>query len=423
MIYKQLFSCFLQMCLIFCNFVAQKSSYIFKTGVEIFSAHLLFYMGKKNGIQLKELITLRKHFHKHPELSHKEHQTSEKLLEEIQKTNPDDLIHSLGGHGILAVYSGKEKGPVVLFRTDIDALPIEEENDFDYKSKKPGVSHKCGHDGHMTMMLGLARKIAEDRPKKGKVLLLFQPAEEVGEGADLVIKDKKFTFSPDYAFALHNLPGFKKGEIILKEGGFASASTGMIIRFKGKTSHAGEPENGRSPVIAMSRMMEYLTNLPSLYQGFKDFVLVTVIHARLGERAFGTTPGYGEVMATLRATKDEDIDLLKGLAEGYAEEQGDEFGLKIDFEYVEVFPATNNHKEAVEMIKKSASKNQLEVHTIDKAFRWSEDFGHFTRMSKGAMFGLGSGEDHPQLHNPDYDFPDEILETGIETFYQIYKQF
>lgn len=370
-----------------------------------------------------QLIELRKELHKYPELSGKESQTAKRIVEFAKRFNPDEIISKVGGEGVLVIFEGKQKGKTILIRCDLDALPIDEENEFEHKSVYDNVSHKCGHDGHMSIVSGLIPILSENKIKKGKVGLLYQPAEETGQGASLVLSDEKFTKQkPDYAFALHNLPGFEKNEIIIKKDVFASASKGLIIKLKGKTSHAGEPERGITPSLAVAELIQELTALPQ-NKTIQDFSLVTIIHSRIGERAFGTTPGYAELMATLRSYKDEDMNTLTNLSEELINRIAADHKLKYEIEWVEEFPSTKNDNDCVEVIVQCAEENNLGVNEIDKPFRWSEDFGHFTHNFKGALFGLGSGINQPQLHNPDYDFPDEIILTGTKMFYSIIKKF
>jgi len=372
---------------------------------------------------LQKIITLRHELHSCAELSESEFVTSEQIAFYLSQLNPDNLIRGIGGNGIACIFKGTQEGPSVLFRCDMDALPIDETNDFSYASKEKGVSHKCGHDGHMAIMAGLAEVFSKNRPSKGQVVLFFQPSEENGQGALRVVEDEKFKqIRVDYAFALHNLPGYDKGAIVLKENTFASASKGMIIKLHGKTSHAGEPENGISPALAMSKIIEGLIALPNKRVLFSDFTLVTVIHARLGEVAFGTSPGYAVVMATLRSYSDNDMDIMATNAEQMVIELSEMYQLKHEIEYVEDFPATINDNQMVKLVEESAQNNQYQITYLEKPFRWSEDFAHFTQRFPGALFGLGSGLNHPQLHNPDYDFPDDIIEYGVNMFYEIYQR-
>ncbi len=381
---------------------------------------MLSVIGKSH---LKEVIKLRKTLHTHPELSGYEEQTAKRIKEFLSYSNPDKIIEGLGGHGLAAVYESGKEGPSVLLRADLDALPIDEVNGFEHRSQNQGVSHKCGHDGHMAILAGLSALLKSQRPSKGRVILLFQPEEETGQGAARVMADPKFNeIKPDYAFALHNLPGYEKKAIVFKEGPFASASTGMIIQMQGRSSHAAHPEQGNSPVNMMAETIQGLMNIPTGKNNFKNFVLLTIIHARLGEVAFGTNPGKAVVMATLRTYQDEDMLLMKKKAENLVRTLEKDFDIQCFISYAEEFPATTNHPEVTKLVEEAIRKAGAKHEIIEEPFRWSEDFGHFTSNYPGALFGIGSGKDHPSLHNHDYDFPDEIIETGINMFYHITDQ-
>ncbi|MFP4023915.1 MAG: amidohydrolase [Thiohalospira sp.] len=372
---------------------------------------------------LDKIITLRHELHKYPELSDSEAQTALRIINFMESYHPDQIVTEIGGHGVAFVFKGNKEGSSVLFRCELDGLPIDDLIDKDYRSQTDGVGHKCGHDGHMSIIAGLADAFSKNRPETGQVVLMFQPAEENGQGAYRVVNDERFKqLKVDYVFALHNLPGYKKGTVVLGKDTFASASKGMIVKLTGKTSHAGEPENGNSPAIAMADIVKELTFLPQKENVFNSFTLVTIIHARLGEIAFGTTPGYAEVMATLRSYTNSDMDILTREAEKIAQKNAQKSNLKYEISYVEEFPATINKNNLVQKLEQVAIENQIPVEKLKKPFRWSEDFAHFTLQFPGVLFGLGSGLNQPQLHNPDYDFPDDIIENGVRMFYGIYQQ-
>lgn len=376
-----------------------------------------------DSIITSELVTLRQELHKHPELSGYEFNTQEIIKKFLVSFNPTKIVEQIGGQGIAFIFEGTEAGPTIAIRADMDALPIQEINEFDYKSINEGVAHKCGHDGHMTMVAGLALIIAQQPIKKGKLILFFQPAEETGQGAKSMVNDNKFKdLKIDYIFGLHNLPGYPTGSLVLINKTFAAASTGLIIKLKGKTSHAAEPENGNSPAIAMANIVKDITYLPQ-YQEFKNLVVSTVIHAKLGEIAFGTTPGYAEVMATLRSYDNTDFELLREKALAIAKNHCHINKLKFEAKFVEEFPATINKSKNYTLIKHLVKKCEFEIIEKQDAFRWSEDFGHFLNNYEGAFFGLGSGINHAQLHNPDYDFPDEIIPYGLTVFNAIISHF
>ncbi len=369
----------------------------------------------------EQIVALRQKLHQNPELSGKECLTANCIVEFLEKYDPTDIITELGGTGIAAIFDGIRKdGPTVLFRAELDALPIKDINDSPYKSLNEGISHKCGHDGHMAILTGLAALLHKHKLPKGRVILLFQPAEETGQGALAVLEDKRFsTLKPDYVFALHNLPGIQESKIVVRNNTFAAASTGMVITLQGKSSHAAEPENGLNPGQAMAEIILEFNRLILDKDKFKDLTLLTVIHARLGEVAFGTNPGFATVMATLRSFQQEDLILLKQLTSDTVKTIAAKYKLVFTIDYVEEFPATVNDDSAVNIIRKAAEKNKLETQEAVQPFKWSEDFGYFTNKYKGALFGLGAGSDQAQLHHAHYDFPDAIIPTGSAMFYTI----
>lgn len=369
---------------------------------------------------MKDVIELRHKIHAHPEVSGEEQETADRITSFLEQTHPDTLTTEVGGTGILARYKGNKDKPTVLLRCELDALPIGEENDIEYQSVNEGKGHKCGHDGHMAILCGVARALEDRDAAYGDILLLFQPAEETGEGAARVLEDKKFKqMNPDYVFALHNLPGFKMHSVIVRHGVFAAASVGFIARFKGATSHAAHPEEGNSPALAMAQLVQSLSSFPQYYTSMEQAAKVTVIEAKLGEIAFGTSPDKAEVMATLRTYDEDMLGKLKQKAKTIAEGIAKTYELELQTEWSDPFPVTQNHDNSVNIVIDAAKELDANIINKEEPFGWSEDFGHFTHTFEGAMFGLGSGSDQPQLHASDYDFPDEIIETGVDMFLKI----
>lgn len=360
------------------------------------------------------LIRFRRKLHAYPELSDHESQTAERVRGWLEDAQPDEIVDGLGGHGVAAVFSGTDPGPTVLLRADLDGLPISERSRSAYRSRNDGVSHACGHDGHMTMVAAMAPLLSQHRPTRGRVILLFQPAEEIGAGACRVVEDPAFeSIRPDMAFALHNLPGHPLGRVLIRPGTFAMGSVGMVVRLHGRTSHAAYPEEALSPAPAMAELIRDLGRLGAGRRPEAGLCMATVIHARLGEIAFGTTPGEAVVMATLRSETEEGIEELQEAAIRRAREAATSHGLEIETEWRDPFPVTVNDGECVETVVELARSQGLQVETMDEPIRWSEDFGWFLKGARGAMFGLGSGVDQPPLHAPDYDFPDELIEVGV----------
>ncbi len=372
---------------------------------------------------METLIQFRKELHRYPEISGKETQTAQRILDFLSEYKPDEVITHLGGEGILAVYQGKTKGKTVLFRCELDALPITEINTFEHQSIYSGVSHKCGHDGHMAILCGLARELTLQPLEKGTVLLLFQPSEEEGNGAKSVLEDPKFkNIQPDFAFALHNLPGYPKHQIVVKEGTFTCAVHSMIIQLNGKTAHAGEPEKGINPALAIAQIINRFNAKINTDVCSNAYCLITPIHITMGKKAYGVSAGYGEVHFTVRSNSNLN---MKKIAEDLEDEThaiATSFGLKSQIHWTQSFQANENDSKAVQYIKNAATTLGNNLIEKEVPFTFGEDFGWFTQKFKGAMLGLGAGEATPALHNPDYDFPDDIIPTGIQLFYQIAKE-
>jgi len=337
------------------------------------------------------------------------------LTDELRSVGVTDLVPDLGGHGLAAVIAGERGGSTVLLRADMDALPIAEHLEIEYGSTTEGIAHKCGHDGHMTMAVGVAGRLVRNPPAVGRVVVLFQPAEETGEGAARVLADPAFEpLRPDVALAVHNLPGFGLGEVIVRSGPFACASRGLVAEFKGATSHAAEPERGRSPALAVAQLIESWSAARQLLTGLADSVHATVIHAAVGRPAFGTSPGDGRVMATLRATSDDAIDEFERHLRRMATGAASAWGLEVELGDAEPFPATHNDAGVVHEVLEAARTCSLDVVEPERPFSWSEDFGHFGKVCPAALVGLGAGRETPDLHHPRYDFPDALLPIGID---------
>ena len=372
---------------------------------------------------LKVLTALRHELHSHPEVSGEEEHTAARISSFLKGCQPDCIRVGLGGHGVLAVFRGKEPGPTVMFRCELDGLPLEEESELPYRSAKPEKAHLCGHDGHMAMVAGLGLLLRDARPLRGRVVLLFQPAEEEGKGARKVIDDPGFIeFAPDHIYAIHNLPGFEAHRVVVAGKHFAAASAGLKIMLSGKSSHAAGPGKGQNPGAAMSRIILGAADLLKVRNNFRDFVLLTPIHAVLGNLAYGTSPGHARLHFTMRSFLDSDMGILRSEMDWLVKSIARQENLSATMDYEEVFPATRNHPGEARKVKDLAAKLGLRVHNIRKPFRWSEDFGHFLARYPGAMIGLGSGSGHPALHNPDYDFPDELIPTGMAIYKGLYDQ-
>jgi len=367
-----------------------------------------------------EIINLRKELHKNPELSCFEYETAKRIRRFIEKHNPTVILENIGGTGLVAIYKYQKKGKSITIRCELDALPIQEENEFKHQSKKEGISHKCGHDGHMAIVSGLIFWLKNQSFNSGEVILLFQPAEENGKGANRVLKDERFkSLKTDYVFALHNIPKEPLHSIILIDKGFSAEVQSFIVRAKGKKSHASEPENGINPALGLSNIITTLSKLEVVRPEDKNFTLITPVHINMGQIAYGISPANGELHYTIRTWNRKNMSALRVQINVIIQEICQIHKLHYEIEWLEYFPAATNDIESNNFIEKAAEENNYKISERPYPFKFGEDFGWFSREYKTAMFGLGAGLDTPALHNADYDFPDEIIETGITMFKSI----
>jgi amidohydrolase len=369
---------------------------------------------------LRALTQFRHHLHQHPEVSGQEAWTAAQVVAALEPLATQRVITALGGHGVAAVFEGQDPGPTVMFRSELDALPITEISDADHRSRIPGKGHLCGHDGHTTILLGLARLIARRKPLRGRIVLMFQPAEEDGSGAAAVLADPRFAqIKPDLGFALHNMPGYPLGHAIIAPGPASCASEGLRVVFGGKTSHASMPEKGISPALALAELMPAALAAGqggTLGPGYR---LVSICHASMGEPAFGITPGAGALWLTLRTLVDADMEALRNEVMATARHLAQKHHLSVTFSHHDRFAACTNHPQATTAITDALDDLGLSRDSVGLPMRASEDFGQFGHHAKTAMFLLGAGQDCASLHNPDYDFPDALIPTGVAIFDRI----
>ncbi len=369
---------------------------------------------------IQPLVALRKEIHRFPELSGQEFETAQRIVNFLKPFEPNQIITDLGSTGVAAVYDFGDPETTIMIRCELDALPIQEVNTFEYRSVTDSVSHKCGHDGHMVIVAGLAEWLQNASLENVRIVLLFQPAEETGEGAPGILADENFEqIIPDYIFALHNLPGFPMHQIVTTGSEFTSTVQSVSIVLHGKESHAAEPENGLNPALAIAELIQQYNDIVVNDVRDDNFALITPVYGSLGSKDYGVSPADGELHLTIRTRAPQQMDELMNKIESIAAKVADKHKLSKELLWFDYFAATKNDAFCNTIIKESATENKLDSSSQDYPFKFGEDFGVFTQRYPGAMFGLGSGEETPALHNPDYDFPDEIIETGISMFKEI----
>ena len=356
----------------------------------------------------EKTVALRRALHAHPELSGREQETQRRLMKFLQENAPNVELVLMDGW-FYGVYHGDPAGHRIAFRADMDALPIDETVSLPYGSQTPGVSHKCGHDGHSATLAAFATAM-DHADCKNTLYFIFQHAEETGDGAK-ICAELLTRENISEVFGYHNEPGRPLHQVLVRHGVYQCASVGMSLYFHGAPSHASDPFLGRNPAFAIARLV---TALPTLYRAerYEGLVLATVIQIQVGEAAFGTSPGDGVLRVTLRAEREEELTRLRRRVDQLAYDLSAEYGLEYHAERCDIFPENRNHDESVDKV--AAVCRQLGITWSEMPFaeRGSEDFGYFTQHTRGAYFLVGSGEG-PAHHTTAFDFPDRIIPTAF----------
>lgn len=371
-------------------------------------------------LQIGRLTELRHWLHRNPEIAGQEHGTIRKITDFVRQYCSRAELLPVAGTGLLLRFRGEEGGRRVLIRGDIDALPIDDLIHTDYVSASPGIGHKCGHDGHAVIICGLAMILNDNPPRRGEVGLLFQPAEENGEGALKVIEDfKKHKVAFDLVYALHNIPGQSLGRVLYRIGNFTPSVVSVAVSIMGLSSHAGEPWHGVNPAGVVAQIIAASSSLEKNNPADTDFLLFTPVFVKVGSKDYGISPGSGEIHYTIRSWKPDVLQEHCKLFENIVNDIALKSHVQCTFEYFQSFEANMNDPGAVATIIEAAGELDLPSTELSSPFTWGEDFGVFTHIYKGAMFGIGAGVDVPALHNYDYDFPDELTPIAIDVFYKI----
>ena len=359
------------------------------------------------------LVSFRRDIHANPELAYEEHRTAKKIAEALSELGLE--VHTgIGRTGLVASMKVGNSDRTIGLRADMDALPIHEETGLPYASRNPGVFHGCGHDGHVSMLLGAAQHLANTRRFDGTVHFIFQPAEEGEAGARAMIKDGLFERFPcDRVFAFHNWPDLPAGTISTRSGPIMAAADKFEILVEGRGGHAAMPHQTPDAILAASDLVTQLNSLVSRRISPMSTAVLSVTQIE-GGSSHNVLPAAVRVVGTVR-TFDADVqdrieESLRLVAEGVAVASG----TRMTVNYNRYYPATINNAQAVEEALKAAAGVAHAEVAPHPAFT-SEDFGFMLQACKGAYIWLGQGrgdKDVP-LHHPHYDFNDDVLATGI----------
>jgi len=375
----------------------------------------------------EQMVTWRHHLHKHPELSFKEKMTSDYIASVLQ-SHDIEIHRGLAVTGIIATVHGQRDGNVIGLRADMDALPIQELNDFSYKSVHEGKMHACGHDGHSTMLLGAAIYLKENNDFSGTVHFIFQPAEEGGGGGQVMVEEGIFDKFPCQAvYGMHNFPGIAEGQFAVHDTAVMAANETLKINIKGKGGHAAMPDQCIDPVVVGAQIISALQSVVARNVAPLNSAVVSITMVNAGTVS-NVVPDDMQLTGSLRyfskEVGDEVKDKIKNIVEGVSQSMG----ASATFESVGNYPATINIPKHAELCANAAAMVVGENNVLrnEQPTMGSEDFAFLLNASEGAYIWIGNGlvpEDSPKggcmLHNTQYDFNDEILPIGASYWVQL----
>ncbi len=381
---------------------------------------------KQEIVRDQELFTQwRRELHAHPEIAFEEHRTSDFVAERLESFGVE-VHRGLAKTGVVGRLSAGTGNRAIGLRADMDALPLEEGNTFDHRSEVPGMMHACGHDGHTAMLLGAAKYLAENKGFDGTVYFIFQPAEEGLGGGEVMIKEGLFEkFPVEAVFGMHNWPGMPAGEFGIAAGPMMAAFDSFDLKIVGTGAHAAMPHQGVDTVVTASQVVTALQTIASRNTDPLDAIVVSVTQIHGGE-AYNILPESVHLRGTVRTFKDSVRDSVEPAMRRIATGICNAAGATMELDYQRRYPSTVNHEEETELAAAAAAAvvgdDKVERRPIPSM--GAEDFAYMLRERPGCYVWLGNGmaEGGCMLHNPGYDFNDEIIPVGASYWATLVEQ-
>jgi hippurate hydrolase len=361
-----------------------------------------------------EITAWRRDLHQHPELLYDVHRTAAFVAEKLKAFGCDEVVEGMGRTGVVGVIKGnKGKGSVIGLRADMDALPIEEQTNLPYASKTPGKMHACGHDGHTSMLLGAAQYLAETRNFAGDAVVIFQPAEEGGAGADAMIKDGLMDrFGIQKVYGMHNNPGMPIGSFAMRTGPIMAAMDRIGITIEGVGGHAAYPHKTIDPVMAGSQLIMAFQSIVSRTVSPLDSAVISICEFHAGH-ASNVIPASAELRGTVRTLRKDVRDLVEKRMNEVCAGVALQTGARITLNYDRGYPVVVNHPAETELAAKIAGEigGAANVATDMEPVMGAEDFAYMLEARPGAFIFMGNG-DSAGLHHPAYNFNDDAIVYG-----------
>ena len=372
----------------------------------------------------EEMTGWRRELHSRPELAFQEKWTSDFVAEKLESFGLP-IHRGLAGTGVVATLKNGE-GPSIGLRADMDALPLLEKNQFGHRSQNEGKMHACGHDGHTTMLLGAASVLAESPSFRGTVHFIFQPAEEGGGGGNVMVKEGLFEkFPVDAVYGMHNWPGMEPGEIGVHNGPVLAANDAFDLEIQGKGGHAAMPDLCIDPILVASQVVSALQSVVSRGINPVDSAVVTVTQIHAGD-AYNVIPDSVKLCGSIRTFKKEVREKVISSMESVVKGVASGLGASAELRIKQGYPATINTAKEAQKAASAAARVVGDTKVILDAdpSTGSEDFAYMLQARPGCYIwlGNGNGDGGCMLHNPHYDFNDEILPIGTSYWVSLVEQ-
>ena len=370
-----------------------------------------------------DMTKWRQHLHSIPELEFDCFETAAFVADRLREFGVDELHEGIAKTGIVAIIKGQGEGPTIGLRADMDALPIAEETAVHYASKNQGKMHACGHDGHTTMLLGAARYLAETRNFSGRVALIFQPAEEEGGGAGVMVEEGIMDrFDISQVYALHNAPGFEEGYFYTAPGPIMAAVDTFEVHIQGVGGHGAMPHETKDPVMAACGIAQAIQTIVSRNHYALDDLVVSVTQIHTGT-VNNVIPDTAYINGTVRTFDPNVQKMVMQRMEQIVQGQAASYGVEARLEYNISYPATINHADqaafAADVAREVSGTERVNANAGREM--GAEDFAYMLQERPGAYLFLGQGQG-AGLHHPKYNFNDEIAPVGSSFFARIVEK-